>query len=79
MVHIQDQHHDADDDQKEGHDDRHARDEFGPLGGAHLAQRQHRVSECADEGADRELAGLVLQNGGNDTRGELTHGELNYH
>ena len=64
---------------KEGHDDRHARDEFGPLGGAHLAQRQHRVGECADEGADRELAGLILQNGGNDTRRELTHCELNHH
>jgi hypothetical protein len=79
MVHIQDQHHDADDDQNEGDDDRHARHEFGPLSGAHLAQRQHRVRECPDEGADRELAGLVLQNGSHDAGGELTHSELNHH
>ena len=63
----------------EGDDDRHARHELGAFGGAHLAQRQHRMRECADEGADRELAGLVLQNGGHDAGGELTHCELNHH
>ena len=79
MIDVQDQHHDADDHQDEGDDDRHARDELGALGGAHLAQRQHRVRKCPDEDADRELAGLVLQNAGDDAGGELTHCELDHH
>ena len=79
MVHIQDQHHDADDDQNEGDDDRHAWHELVPFGGAHLAQRQHRVRERADEGTDRELAGLVLKDGGDDAGRELTHRELHHH
>ena len=79
VIHVQDQHHDADDDQDKGDYDRHARDELGALGGVHLAQRQHRVRERADEDADRELAGLVLQEGGDDAGGELAHRELDHH
>jgi hypothetical protein len=79
VVHVQHEHHDADDDENEGDHDRDARHEFGPVLVAHLAQRQHRVRERAHEGADRELAGLVLQNGRDDARRELPHRELNHH
>jgi hypothetical protein len=60
VIHIQDQHHDADDDQNEGDQDRHAWHELGTFLRAHLAQRQHRVRKCPDKDANRELAGLVL-------------------
>ena len=50
-----------------------------PLGGADLAQREHRVREGAHEDADRELTGLVLQDLGDDPRRELAHPELDHH
>jgi hypothetical protein len=79
MVYVQDQDHDADDDQNECDHDRHARHELVALRGVHLTQRQHRVRKCPDKDANRELAGLVLQNGGDDSGRELTHCELNDH
>jgi hypothetical protein len=79
VVHVQHQHHDADDDENEGDHDGNAWHKLVAFRGAHLAQRQHRVCECPDKDANRELAGLVLQNGGDDSGRELTHCELNDH
>ena len=41
-----------------------------------LAQREHRVGEGGHEEADRDLAGLVLQERLHDPGRELTHREL---
>ena len=59
VVHVEDEHHDADDDENERHDHRHA-GHGGVIAKAHFTQRQDGVCECGDEDADGELARLVL-------------------
>ena len=68
VVRIEDQHHDAEDDEREGDQDGDPGNELVALGSADLAQGEHRVREGADEDPDRELTRLVLQDLGDDPR-----------
>ncbi len=77
VLHVDDEHRDADEHEDERRDDRDA----GHLTGAvtvvrDLPDGEDRVDERRDEEADRKLARLVAQDALDDPRRELPHREL---
>ena len=77
VLHVDDQHNDAGEDEQERRVERDARHPARPVTlVGDRAERQQRVDERRDEQPDRELARLVPEDPLNDPRRELAHRQL---